>query len=174
MTDQALAQLLVQLFTAIKLLSGYPMPAELPEIHQLPRTQLEARICAGPCGVKAFYLPGEGVFIDASLDVEHDLRDRSASSAPCRNATHGMPGNSRLIRFRTTICARKARAAGSRWAATSTIAPSARTTGKHHPAASARSTGCATHRQTVDPQRRLAHPDRHALTLFAAGPHTWV
>jgi len=77
MTDQALAQLLVQLFTAIKLLSGYPMPAELPEIHQLPRTQLEARICAGPCGVKAFYLPGEGVFIDASLDVEHDLRDRS-------------------------------------------------------------------------------------------------
>ena len=77
MTDQALAQLLIQLFTAIRLLSGYPMPAVLPEIHPLPQAQLEARICSGHCGVKAFYLPGQGVFIDAALDVEHDLRARS-------------------------------------------------------------------------------------------------
>ncbi len=47
MTDQALTQLLVQLFAAIRLLSGYPMPATVPEIHPLPHAQLEARICAG-------------------------------------------------------------------------------------------------------------------------------
>jgi hypothetical protein len=77
MTDQALTQLLVQLFAAIKLLAGYPMPQTFPEIHQLPRPQLEARICAGSCSVKAFYLRGEGVFIDDALDPERDLRARS-------------------------------------------------------------------------------------------------
>lgn len=77
MTDQALMQLLTQLFTAIKLLSGYAMPAAFPEIHQLPHAQLEARICAANCNVKAFYLKGEGVFIDEALDLEHDPRARS-------------------------------------------------------------------------------------------------
>jgi hypothetical protein len=77
MTDEALTQLLVQLFTAIKLLSGYPMPAALPEIHQLSHARLEARICSSACSVKAFYLKGEGVFIDETLDLEHDLRARS-------------------------------------------------------------------------------------------------
>jgi hypothetical protein len=77
MTDQALSQLLVELFAAIKLMSGYPMPATLPEIHQLPHAQLEARICAGNCSVKAFYLKGDGVFIDDALDLQHDLRARS-------------------------------------------------------------------------------------------------
>ncbi len=77
MTDEALTQLLVQLFAAIRLLSGYPMPAAFPEIHQLPRAQLEARICARTCNIKAFYLKGEGVFIDETLDLEHDLRARS-------------------------------------------------------------------------------------------------
>jgi hypothetical protein len=77
MTDLALAQLLMELFTTIKMLSGYPIPTTLPEVHQLPRVQLEARICQGGCRVKAFYLKGEGVFIDQSLDVEKDLPARS-------------------------------------------------------------------------------------------------
>lgn len=75
--DQALSQLLVQLFAAIKLLSGYPVPVTLPEIHRLPQAQLQARICAGQCSVKAYYLKGEGVFIDEGLDVENDPRARS-------------------------------------------------------------------------------------------------
>jgi hypothetical protein len=77
MTNQALAQLLAELFTAIRLLSGYPVPDVYPEVHRLPQPQLEARICAGNCRVKAFYLKGEGVYIDAALDVEHDPRARS-------------------------------------------------------------------------------------------------
>jgi hypothetical protein len=77
MTDLALAQLLTELFTAIKMLSGYPMPATFPEVHQLPRAQLEARICQGGCRVKGFYLKGEGVYIDQALDVKNDLPARS-------------------------------------------------------------------------------------------------
>jgi hypothetical protein len=77
MTDLALARLLTELFTAIKLLSGYPVPDTYPEVHPLPRAQLEARICASSCSVKAYYIKGEGVFIDETLDVEHDARARS-------------------------------------------------------------------------------------------------
>jgi hypothetical protein len=77
MTDQALAQLLVELFTAIKMLSGYPVPSTFPEVHQVPRAQLEARLCQAGCPVKAFYLKGEGVYIDEALDIEHNLPARS-------------------------------------------------------------------------------------------------
>lgn len=77
MTEQALAQLLAELFTTIRLLSGYPVPHAYPQIHQLPRTQLEARLCRTGCRVKAFYLKEEGVYIDAELDMEHDLLARS-------------------------------------------------------------------------------------------------
>ena len=77
MTDQALAQLLVELFTAIKMLSGYPVPPTFPEVHQVPRAQLEARLCPAGCRVKAFYLKDEGVYIDQALDIENDLPARS-------------------------------------------------------------------------------------------------
>lgn len=77
MTEAALAQLLVELFTAIKMLSGYPVPAILPEVHRVSQAQLEARVCPTGCRVKAFYMKGEGVYIDAALDVEHDLPARS-------------------------------------------------------------------------------------------------
>ena len=33
---------------------------------------------------------------------------------------------------------------------------------------------CAAHRQSIDPQRRLAHADWHALAFFAAGAHAAV
>ena len=77
MPDQPLAQLLLELFTAIKMLSGYPVPETLPEVHRVPRAQLESRICQTVCGVKAFYLKGEGVYIDQELDIERDLPARS-------------------------------------------------------------------------------------------------
>jgi hypothetical protein len=77
MPDQPLAQLLLELFTAIKMVSGYPVPETLPEVHRVPRAQLEARICRSICRVKAFYLKGEGVYIDQELDIERDLPARS-------------------------------------------------------------------------------------------------
>lgn len=77
MPDQSLAQLLLELFTAIKMLSGYPMPETFPEIHRVPRAELESRICRSVCRVKAFYLKGEGVYIDQELDIERDLPARS-------------------------------------------------------------------------------------------------
>ena len=77
MSDQAIAQLVAELFVAIKMLSGYPVPESQPAVYRLPRAQLEAKVCRSACGVKAFYLPGKGVYIDQSLDLEHDVKARS-------------------------------------------------------------------------------------------------
>ena len=48
MTDPALSQLVAELFIAIKMLSGYPVPDAPPEIHRLPRAELEAMVCRTP------------------------------------------------------------------------------------------------------------------------------
>jgi hypothetical protein len=77
MDSVALAALLAKLFVAIHDIGGYPVPEALPEVHQLAPAELQQKFCKGPCGVKAFYAPDEGVFIDASLDLEHDVHARS-------------------------------------------------------------------------------------------------
>lgn len=78
MTDQALSQLVAELFMAIKMLSGYPVPESPPPIHRLPRAQLEALVCSGStCGVKGFYLKGQGVYLDADLELDKDVKARS-------------------------------------------------------------------------------------------------
>jgi hypothetical protein len=73
-----LAQLAAELFLAIKLIAGYPVPADPPAIHMLTRTELAAAVCKGTCTeLKCFYRPDEGVFVDAALDFEHDVAARS-------------------------------------------------------------------------------------------------
>jgi hypothetical protein len=77
MDSVALAALLTKLFVAIHDIGGYPVPEVYPEVHQLTPVELQQRFCKGPCGVKAFYAPHQGVFIDGSLDLEHDVHARS-------------------------------------------------------------------------------------------------
>jgi hypothetical protein len=77
MLDPALTALVLELFRAIHTLAGYPEPTVYPDIHVLPHGQLEARVCPAGCPVKAFYAQGEGIFVDQTLDVEHDLQARS-------------------------------------------------------------------------------------------------
>lgn len=66
-----------RLFVTISMLSGYPMPAQNPEVHFVPLATMQQMICKGACAVKAFYLPGKGVFIDETLDVKDDTYSRS-------------------------------------------------------------------------------------------------
>ena len=77
MSAEALGQLVAELFAAIKMLSGYPVPDSQPPVHVLPRAQLEAMVCQGPCGVKGFYLKGKGVFIDEALDLSNSVKAKS-------------------------------------------------------------------------------------------------
>jgi hypothetical protein len=76
--QSALVSLMVELFTAIRLVSAYPAPAVLPEVHSFPQSEMRRRLCEGrPCSIKAYYHPDWGVVIDETLDVHHDPFDRS-------------------------------------------------------------------------------------------------
>ena len=77
MDPVALTILMTQLFLSIHDIGGYPVPETYPEVHQVSGQELQYRFCKGPCGVKAFYTPEGGVFIDDSLDLEHDVHARS-------------------------------------------------------------------------------------------------
>ena len=78
MDQSALVSLMVELFTAIRLVSAYPAPAVLPEVHFLSQSEIQRRLCdSRPCNIKAFYHPEWGVVVDETLDVHHDPFDRS-------------------------------------------------------------------------------------------------
>ena len=78
MDHSALISLLAELFTAIKLVSGYPAPAIFPDVIALPKAEIQRRLCDGrPCQIKAYYHPDTGVVVDESLDLRNDAFDRS-------------------------------------------------------------------------------------------------
>ena len=78
MDQSALVSLMVELFTAIRLISAYPAPAVLPEVHALPQIEIQRRLCdSRPCRIKAFYHPDWGVIVDEMLDIHNDPFDRS-------------------------------------------------------------------------------------------------
>ncbi len=70
--------LMLELFTAIRLVSGYPNPEVVPHIERLSVVEMQQKICAGrACSVKAFYHPEWGVYVDEALDIQNDAFDRS-------------------------------------------------------------------------------------------------
>jgi len=78
MDQSSLSSLVVELFTTIQLLAGYPAPQSGPEIHIVPHAVIEEKICRGQCTrIKAFYHPDWGVYVDESLDLAGDAFDRS-------------------------------------------------------------------------------------------------
>lgn len=78
MDQSALVSLMVELFAAIRLISAYPSPAVLPEVHSLPQVEIQRQLCGGrACRVKAYYHPESGVIVDESLDFQNDAFDRS-------------------------------------------------------------------------------------------------
>jgi hypothetical protein len=76
--DQAsLSSTVVDLFAAIQLLAGYPAPRDLPEVHLVSQSWIQAEVCVKACRVPAFYDPARGVFIDEKLDLRSDSFSRS-------------------------------------------------------------------------------------------------
>lgn len=77
MDPNALQNLLAELFTAIQLVSAYPLPDSLPAVQVEPAEVMQQRICGRPCPVKAYYHPDSGVHIDRKLDVFGNAFERS-------------------------------------------------------------------------------------------------
>ena len=71
------AQLLPALLSAIRQLSKYAVPAELPEIYRVSQERLQEMACSGKCAILGTYQPGTGIFLDERLEPETSLFDRS-------------------------------------------------------------------------------------------------
>lgn len=77
MAAPTVVEVVASLFLSVSQLSGYPLPREVPPIHVLSEREMAGLICGGPCGVRAFYLDGRGVYLRDDLDVVNDLKARS-------------------------------------------------------------------------------------------------
>ena len=73
----SLDQVVRQLSVAIDRLSGHRPPKALPVIHRVSHAELETYVCETNCAIKAWYKPGEGIFLDNSLMPESNAFDRS-------------------------------------------------------------------------------------------------
>lgn len=73
----SMPELVDNLLGTIAKLSSYMKPSARPQIHKVSRAQIEHTVCRGPCPVKAWHVPGEGIFLDEALTPETNLVDRS-------------------------------------------------------------------------------------------------
>jgi hypothetical protein len=73
----SMSDLVDSLLNTISKLSNYKKPDSTPRISRVSRAEIERAICGRPCPVKAWHIPGEGIFLDDSLTPETDLTHRS-------------------------------------------------------------------------------------------------
>ena len=73
----SLEQVVKQLTVAIDRLSHHRPPKVPPTIHRVSHAELETYVCETNCAIKAWYKPGEGIFLDDSLQPETNMFDRS-------------------------------------------------------------------------------------------------
>lgn len=64
---ESMEALLGRLAGALKMLSDYTIDDRLPSVQRVALADLQARLCGGPCTVRAAYVPGEGMYLDADL-----------------------------------------------------------------------------------------------------------
>jgi hypothetical protein len=62
-----LVQLITALYAALPGISHYRVPAEMPDVHILPRIVLQDLVCGGPCHIQAIYHPDFGLMIEEAL-----------------------------------------------------------------------------------------------------------
>jgi hypothetical protein len=96
---------MVELFAAIRLVSAYPSPVVLPEVHALTQPEIQRRLCEGrPCRVKAYYHPDSGIIVDESLDLQNDAFDRSIL---LHELVHHLQKTTGKFEIITSFCSRR-------------------------------------------------------------------
>lgn len=73
----SMPELVDSLFDIIVRLTDYKKPSATPRVFKVSRAEIERTVCSGPCPVRAWHMPGEGIFLDDSLTPETDLVHRS-------------------------------------------------------------------------------------------------
>ena len=71
------AELVASLALWISLNTHYTALDRLPDVHSLPRLELQKRYCDGDCPIRAYYIWGGAIHIADDLDPENNVCDRS-------------------------------------------------------------------------------------------------
>lgn len=80
MESSFLRELMLILLSAIKLLSSYPIPEQLPVVHIVPHAVLEEKICHKPCSSPVlgwFSRHNNQIYLDNHLDLKGSIYARS-------------------------------------------------------------------------------------------------
>ena len=86
-------ELIQRLLFSIRTLSHYDIEVEMPDVRSLPLTEIQNRLCGGPCTIRAAYVPGDGLYIDEAMrpltnryeqsilfhELVHHVQDMTAS-----------------------------------------------------------------------------------------------
>ena len=75
--SSSLEEVVKQLTVAIDRLSRHRPPKVAPVIRRLSHADMENYVCETNCAIKAWYKPGEGIFLDSILQPETNTFDRS-------------------------------------------------------------------------------------------------
>lgn len=73
----SLDEVVKTLSRAIDRLARYRMPNEPPRIYRVSHAELERFACGRHCGIRAWYQPQDGIYLDETLKPESNLFDRS-------------------------------------------------------------------------------------------------
>jgi len=77
LSADTLRQLVADLIVAASALSGYPAPADSPNVVLVPHEVLEEKACGQPCRVYGWSPPGATIYLDSRLDLDGNLFARS-------------------------------------------------------------------------------------------------
>lgn len=77
MDKTGLIELVTQLYLSVQAITGYPAPAGLPQVRQMPQAEIQKMVCMGPCRIRAFYHPEHGVVVDEGLNLKSNLYHQS-------------------------------------------------------------------------------------------------
>lgn len=74
-----LETLTAELFFSLHLFFAAAPFAEmnLPQVQRLPASELQQRVCGGPCHVMAWYGPDSIIYLDSRLDLDRNVFARS-------------------------------------------------------------------------------------------------
>jgi len=59
--------LMRRMLVAIGEWSHYDVAVSLPQVHAMSLSEIQGRLCGGPCAIRAAYVPGEGLYYDAAM-----------------------------------------------------------------------------------------------------------
>ena len=77
MAFDSLGGILADLLIFALSLTGYSIPAELPEVAFVPHAELQRTACDRPCEVYGWYPLGPTIYLDDRLDPIRDAKSRS-------------------------------------------------------------------------------------------------